>query len=234
MGVGSERQYEIVGVAEDARYLTGKLGEPIAPFFFLPDAQHDLSPRDGSEVSPGSHFLKDIVIVTKPGASLSSATVRRAIASVDRNLPVISIHTLKEQVDGVFRQQRLIARLTSLFGVLSLALASVGLYGVIAFNAGSRITEIGVRMALGANRGKVISMVLRGAFALIFIGLGIGLPLSFAAGKFLGSQLYGMSPYDPLVTLGSVVTLGSSALVASLIPALRASSISPLQALRSE
>ncbi len=156
------------------------------------------------------------------------------MASVDPNLPVISIRTLKEQVAGQFRQQRLIARLTSFFGILSLVLSSIGLYGVTAYNAGRRTSEIGVRMALGADRGHVVALVLRGAFGLILLGLLIGLPLTFAAGRFLGSQLYGMNPYNPVVTLVAVVALGLSAFVASLIPAFRASSISPLDALRAE
>ena len=92
------------------------------------------------------------------------------MASVDPDLPIISIRTLKEQVASQFTQQRLIARLTSFFGVLSLVLASIGLYGVTAYNAGRRINEIGVRMALGANRGHVVRLVLRGAFALIVLG----------------------------------------------------------------
>ncbi len=234
-GIGSERQYEIVGVAKDARYLTFKLDKPVGPFFFLPEAQHDFLPNAAStELSPGSHFLHDIVVVTRPGASLSFAQMRQAMASVDPNLPIISIRTLKEQVAGQFRQQRLIARLTSFFGVLSLVLASIGLYGVTAYNAGRRISEIGVRMALGANRGDVVALVLRGAFGLILFGLFIGLPLTFAAGRFLGNQLYGMNPYNPVVTLIAVVALGLSALAASLIPAFRASLISPLEALRAE
>jgi predicted permease len=235
LGIGSEHQYEIVGVAKDARYLAENFGKPLAPFFFLPEAQHDFWPKAGSpEISAGSHFLHDIVIATKPGASLSDAQVRRAMASVDPNLPVISIHTLKVQVDGVFRQQRLIARLTSFFGVLSLVLCCIGLYGVTAYNAGRRTVEMGVRMALGADRGDVMALVLRGAFALVASGLIIGLPLAVAAGKFLGSQLYGMNPYDPVVTLAAVVVLGLCALVASLIPASRASRTSPLEALRTE
>jgi ABC-type antimicrobial peptide transport system permease subunit len=96
------------------------------------------------------------------------------------------------------------------------------------------VSEIGVRIALGANRGDVVRLVLRGAFGLILVGLCVGLPLTFAVGRFLGSQLYGMSPYNPVVTLAAVVTLGFSALAASLIPALRASSVSPLEALRVE
>ncbi len=153
---------------------------------------------------------------------------------MDPDLPVISIRPLREQVASQFTQQQLIARLTSFFGILSLVLASIGLYGVTAYNAGSRVSEIGVRIALGANRGDVVRLVLRGAFGLILVGLCVGLPLTFAVGRFLGSQLYGMSPYNPVVTLAAVVTLGFSALAASLIPALRASSVSPLEALRVE
>ena len=182
----------------------------------------------------GQHFLHDIVVVTKPGDNLSIAQVRRATAAVDPNMPVNYIRTMKDQVSGQFSQQRLIAHLTSFFGVLSLVLASIGLYGVTAYNAGRRINEIGVRMALGANRGQVVALVLRGAFALIVFGLLIGLPLTLAAGKFLGNQLYGMNPYNPVLTLVAVLALTLSALVASLIPALRASLISPLEALRAE
>jgi ABC-type antimicrobial peptide transport system permease subunit len=156
------------------------------------------------------------------------------MASVDPNMPIVTIRGLREQVATQFAQQRLIARLTSLFGLLSLVLASIGLYGVTAYNAGRRVNEIGVRMALGANRGDVVRLVLRGALALVLFGLLTGLPLTFAVGRFLGNQLYGMSPYNPAVTLGAVVALGLSALVASFVPAFRASSISPVDALRTE
>ena len=156
------------------------------------------------------------------------------MASVDPNLPIISIQTVKEKVGLQFSQQRLIARLTSFFGALSLVLASIGLYGVIAYNAGRRVSEVGVRIALGASRGNVVRLVLKGAFGLILAGLSIGLPLTFAAGRLLGNQLYGMNPYNPLVTIAAIVALGSSALLASIVPAVRASLISPLDALRAE
>jgi ABC-type antimicrobial peptide transport system permease subunit len=221
--------YEIVGVAGDARYLTFKLAKPVDPLYFLPEAQHDLPDTD-----PGSHFLHDIVIVTKPAVSLSVAQVLQAMAAVDPNLPVISVRPLSEQVTGVFRQQRLIARLTSLFGILSLLLASIGMYGVTAYNAGCRTTEIGVRMALGANRSDAVALVLRGAFWPIVCGIVVGMPLAFAAARFLGNQLYGVNPFSPSVTSAAVATLGLSALVASLVPALRTSRISPVEALRAE
>ena len=154
--------------------------------------------------------------------------------SVDPNLPIIWMRTMKEQVAATFTQQRLIARLTSFFGVLSLILASIGLYGVTAYNAGRRTSEIGVRMALGASRREVITLILRGALQLVIFGLFLGLPLTFAAGRFLRSQLDWLTSYDPLLTALAVLMLGFSALAASLIPALRASSILPLEALRTE
>jgi len=225
----ASREFEVVGVAKDARYGTFNLDKPSGPLFFLPEAQADYT-----QGNMGSLFLHDIVIVTRPSTDLSIAQVRQAMALVDPNLPIISIWTLRQQVATQLNQQQLIARLTSFFGVLSLVLASIGLYGVTAYNAGRRVSEIGVRMALGANRGQIVALVLRGAFGLILLGLLIGLPLTFAAGRFLGNQLYGMNPYNPEVTLGAVVTLGLSALAASLIPAFRATLISPQEALRSE
>ena len=226
---GASREFEVVGVAKDARFVANNLYQPILPLFFLPEAQADYT-----QGNQGSLFLHDIVLVTRPGASLSLARVRQAVASVDPNLPVIAIRPLREQVASQLTQQRLIARLTSLFGSLSLVLASIGLYGVTAHNVGRRVSEIGVRMALGADRGHILRLVLRGAFGLILFGLFIGLPLTFAAGRLLGNQLYGVSPYDPGVILAAVLILGLSAMAASLIPALRASSISPLEALRYE
>jgi len=226
---GNSRQFEVVGIVKDARYLPFQLERPIGPFFFLPEAQAEYS-----QGNLGSLFLHDIVILTQPDASLSDAQVRRAIALADPNLPIISIRPLREQVASQFTQQRLIARLTSLFGVLSLVLASIGLYGVTAYNVGRRTNEIGVRMALGANRGAVVRLVLRGAFLLITFGLILGIPLSLATSRVLSSQLYGLNPYDPLLIGIAVVVLGLFALIATLIPALRASSISPSQALRTE
>ncbi|HEX5412072.1 MAG TPA: ABC transporter permease [Terriglobia bacterium] len=233
-GVGTSRQYEIVGIAQDARYLAFDLAKPIGPLFFLPEAQHDISAKTGADATPGSHFLHDIVIVTRAGGSPSLPRIRQAVASVNPDLPIVSIQSLREQVAGQFTQQRLIARLALFFGILSLVLASIGLYGVTAYNAGCRTNEIGVRLALGATRMQAAALIVRGAFAVVAAGLVLGLPLALAAGRFLGSQLYGLNPYDPLVMIVAVLTLGLSALVASLIPAWRASLIPPSEALRAE
>ena len=232
--LGSSRNYKIVGVAQDARYLDFDFDKPIVPFFFLAEAQHDVVAKTGADSNPGSHHLHDIILVTRPGVTVSSAQIRQAMVSVDPRLPIISIGTLGEQVSGQFRQQRLIAQLSSFFGILSLVLASIGLYGVTAYNVGQRTSEIGVRLALGGTPAQAAALIIRGAFALVAIGLAAGLPLALAAGRFLGSQLYGLNPYDPAATLLAILTLSFSTLVAALVPALRASRISPSEALRAE
>ncbi len=236
-----DTQYEIVGVARDARFSSyPALDKPVGPFFVLPETQHDyFHTPGGKEVEQyGSHFMRDIVIELRPGVSLPpaviNAQIRQALASVDPNLPILALRTMKEQVSGDFIQQRLIARLSSLFGILSLVLASIGLYGVIAHNVGRRTGEIGVRMAVGAAGDAIVGLVLRGALLLTLVGLLIGLPLALAAGRFLGSQLYGLSPYDPAVLSAAVIALALSALAAALIPAVRAATTSPMNALRAE
>lgn len=225
----NSRQFEVVGVVKDARYLTSELGQSVLPMFFLPEAQAEYS-----QGNLGSLFLHDIVILEQPGASLSDAQVREALASVDPDLPIISFRSLHDQVATQFAQQRLIARLTSLFGTLSLVLASIGLYGVTAYSAAQRTNEIGLRMALGAGRGDAVRLVLQGAFLLVTMGLALGIPLSLAASGLLSSQLYGLSPHNPGVIASSVAVLAVFALSAALIPAFRASSISPSAALRAE
>jgi predicted permease len=225
----NSREFEIVGVAKDARYWTPHPDRPMGPIFFLAESQAEYA-----QTNLGSLYLHDIVVAARPGASLSEAAVRAAVASVDPNLPIVSTRPMRDLVSDQFIQQRLLARLTSFFGVLSLLLASIGLYGVTAYNASRRTNEIGVRIALGASRVDVIRLVLRGAFVLILAGLAIGLPLTLVAGRFLGSQLYGLNPDNPAVMVAAVAALGLSALLASLAPAWRASTISPLDSLRSE
>ena len=226
---GKSAEYEIVGVVKDARYWVDNPDIPNAAYLFLPESQAEYA-----EGNLGSLFLHDIVIRTRPGASVTQAQVQAAVASVDPNLPDVSVHTLREQVAHQLMQPRLTARLTSFFGILSLILAAIGLYGVTAYNTSRRVNEVGVRMALGATRPSVVTLILHGAFALIAIGLALGFPLSLAVVRLLRAQLYGLSPYDPWVAGMAVAGLALSALIAALIPALRASSISPSDALRTE
>jgi ABC-type antimicrobial peptide transport system permease subunit len=138
------------------------------------------------------------------------------------------------EVAGNFNQDRLIARLTSLFGLLALVLASVGLYGVMSYFVARRTSEIGIRMALGAARFDVVAMVLRGALWQIAIGLAIGVPAALFTGRLMASLLYGVGAYDPMAFLGAAAVLAGCATVAGLIPARRAASIEPMLALRRE
>ena len=135
---------------------------------------------------------------------------------------------------GNFNGERLIARLTSLFGILALILASVGLYGVMSYLVARRTSEIGVRMAMGATRSSVLAMVLRGALWQILVGLGLGIPVALLAGHLMASQLYEVGGYDPITLVSSTLVLALCATAAGFIPARRAASIEPMQALRTE
>ena len=128
----------------------------------------------------------------------------------------------------------MIATLTTLFGALGLVLAAVGLYGVMAYTVEQRTSEIGLRMALGADRGSVVKMVMRGAFSQIGIGLALGIPVAIGAGKLMSDQLFGVKPWDPVMLTAAVLLLGLAALLASVIPARRAAGVEPIIALRNE
>jgi predicted permease len=224
--------YEIVGVAKDARFANNNIDQPIAAMFYLPEAQSTQYGEPGAaSTEVRSHYLHDIVVDLRPGATLPERILRNALALVNPN-PIRQVQTMDQQVASTFSQQKLIARLTSLFGLLALVLASIGLYGVTSYNVGRRINEIGVRMALGANRGQIVTMILREAFTLIVVGLVMGVPMALAAGWLLGSQLYGVSQRDPIVLSIAVATLAACAFFATILPAYRASSVSPLKALR--
>ncbi|MFZ0704914.1 MAG: FtsX-like permease family protein, partial [Candidatus Korobacteraceae bacterium] len=131
-------------------------------------------------------------------------------------------------------QERLIARLTMLFGILALALAAVGLYGITSYSVARRTGEIGLRMALGADRAGVLRLVLGGAFVQIALGLAIGIPIVLLAGRLVADQLFEVRPYDPLSLTIAVVVLSLAGALAGFIPAARAASIDPMKALRTE
>jgi len=145
-----------------------------------------------------------------------------------------SVRTMRQQVALTFDQERAVASLAGLFGIVALLLAAVGLYGVTAYSVAQRTNEIGIRMALGADRAKVIDLVLRGAFKRAVIGLLLGVPLAIGAGRLISAQLYGVSYWDPLALTVAATSLGICAFFAAIIPAGRAASISPIRALRTE
>jgi ABC-type antimicrobial peptide transport system permease subunit len=181
-----------------------------------------------------SHFLYNIVIWAPGNPPGVENEVRKAIASVEPNLVVYSVDPYSKILSGAFRQQNMIAALTMLFGALGLVLVAVGLYGVMAYTVEQRTHEIGVRMALGADRAKVVRLVLRGAFFQVGIGIGIGLPLAIVAGWLMTNQLFGVSPWNPSMLTIATLLLCAAALLASWIPAARAASVDPMVALRTE
>jgi predicted permease len=227
--------YEIVGVVSDIRYMTYEYKKPVRPMFWVPEAQtvqwDDPAYRSG-EI--WSHYLYDIVLWAPGNPPGMEEHVRKALAGVDPNLVLYGVDPYSKVVSADFQQQRLIATLTTLFGVLGLVLAAVGLFGVLAYIVERRTGEIGVRMALGADRGRVVGMVLAGAFWQVSVGLGIGIPAAIGAGKLMTVQLFGVQPWDPVMLAIATLLLGLGALVASMIPAWRAACVEPMAALRTE
>jgi predicted permease len=227
--------YEIVGVISDIRYMTEGYKDPIRPMFWLPEtqmAQYDDPAYQSGEI--WSHYLDNIVIWAPGNPSRMEDRVREALASVDPGLVLYGVDPYAKVVSADFQQENMIATLTMLFGVLGLLLAAVGLYGVMAYTVEQRTSEIGVRMALGADRGSVVKMVLRGAFSQVGLGLAIGIPAAIAAGSLMTDQLFGVKPWDPMMLAIAILMLGLAALLASVIPALRAAGIEPMMALRNE
>ncbi len=227
--------YEIVGVVRDMRYMTWGYKEPVRPMFWLPEAQtvqYDDPALTSGEI--WSHYLYNIVIWAPGNPPGLAERVRKALASVDPNLVLYGVDSYTKVVSADFQQENMIATLTTLFGVLGLVLAAVGLYGVMAYTVEQRTSEIGVRMALGADRGQVIKMVLRGAFLQIGIGLALGIPAAIGAGKLMTDQLFGVKPWDPIMLTLTTLLLGVAALLASAIPARRAAGVEPIVALRNE
>jgi putative ABC transport system permease protein len=201
----------------------------------LPEAQStQFDDPESEEREVSSHYLYNVVIWAPGNPPRLKAQARRALAHVDPNLVIYGVQSYSEVIHADFAQQNMIASLTSLFGAVGLVLAAVGLYGVTAYGVEQRTSEIGVRMALGANRGSVVAMVLRGAFSQMGIGLAVGIPGAFGAGHLIASQLFGVRPWDPLMLSGAALLLGLAALIATIIPARRAASVDPMQALRSE
>jgi predicted permease len=226
--------FTIVGVTEDTQYWSPT--EKIRPMFFL--SAHQWVKYDDPDMNTFeqvSHSKMDSIEIQTAGFVPGlEAQVRRAIAQVNPDLTVIDFSTFAEQVQNNFNQQAMIARLTSLFGFVALLLASIGLYGVTAYSVERRTSEIGVRMALGADRMAVLKLVLAGAFLQVAIGLAIGIPATIFGGRALANQLFGIKPYDPVVLLVTMLVLLAAAFVAAVVPARRAANTEPMHALRTE
>jgi len=157
---------------------------------------------------------------------------RTTLGSINPNLTIVKFQTFDQQVANRFTENRMLARLMTLFGALALLLATIGLYGVTAYGVMRRTPEIGIRMALGAERGGVIALVMRGAMIQAAIGLAIGIPTALLCVRFVKSQLYEITSVDARVLIFAIVTLVVAACIAGIIPARRAATIDPVQALR--
>jgi predicted permease len=228
----SPGDFEIVGVVEDTTY-TSVYWKNHA-MYFVPMTQRPASwkalPTDIDE----SEYAGAIVVQTERPAGDMEKLARTTLSAINPNLTIVRFQTFDQQIADRFNDERLIARLTMLFGALALMLASIGLYGVTAYSVARRTAEIGIRMAVGAERGSVVAMVMRGAIAQIAIGLAIGIPLALMCVRFVKTQLYEITSAGPGILIGAGVVLAAAACIAGVIPARRAASINPVEALRTQ
>ena len=225
------QDYEIVGVVDDTVYQDVRWNDHL--MFFVPLLQRPASDKDPIEHDEGMYVGAFVVQTTHPIPEMESLT-RRTLSEINPNLAVVKFQTFDAQIADQFTSDRMLARLTMLFGALALLLAMIGLYGVSAYSVARRTPEIGIRMALGAERAKVTAMVMRGALVQAVVGLVIGVPIAWLCVRFVKSQLYEVNGIDAAVLLASVATLVVSASMAGFIPARRAASIDPARALRTE
>jgi ABC-type antimicrobial peptide transport system permease subunit len=179
-------------------------------------------------------FAGFILLRTSGDPSTRIADLRAAVASVDPNLPLLSVSTIREEVSRLMGNDQLSASLTSIFALLALVLAAIGLYGVMSYNVAQRTNEIGVRLALGAQRENVLWIILREALLLLSAGVVLGLPLSLAAARFLRQQLFGLKTNDPFPYVRALIVVSSVVIVSTWLPARRAAAINPVDALRYE
>jgi len=233
-GQESAADFEIVGIVADAKYTNPR--DLPRPMYFRPLSQLNTRLKEGSAIMGESRSLypNSVTVQFIGEAAALESTARRTLANINPNLNIEDFRSLDHQVADNFNQERLITRLTGLFGLLALVLASVGLYGITAYSVARRTSEIGIRMALGANRNNVVAMVMRRAIVLVAIGLVIGIPVALLGGRVMSSQLYGVRSHDPLTIFLAVVVLSAFAALAGFIPARRAASIEPMNALRTE
>ncbi|MBV9501636.1 MAG: ABC transporter permease [Acidobacteriaceae bacterium] len=227
--------FRIVGIVRDAKFAGFGLSRPARPMFYVPLAQNvDYKDAMMQRIELQSHFIGGMMLVTNASPGTLEPLLTRVLAGVDPNLTIESVRTMRQHITLTFDQDRAVAGLAGLFGTVALLLAAVGLYGVTAYTVAQRTNEIGVRMAVGADHTKVVRLILSGACKRVLVGLALGLPLAVAAGRLISSQLYGVSFWDPLALIVAASSLTLCAFAAALIPASRAASISPMNALRTE
>jgi predicted permease len=217
---GTKADMEIIGVVRDVKYTNLRDEIPVQAFI----------PYLGSRFAGGM----TVYLRTSLDPNQLMAHVRRRVHALDANIPVYGMRTLEEQISISLRNERLIASLSSIFGLLATVLAVIGLYGVMAYTVARRTREIGIRMALGALQGNVLWMVMKEVVILIGAGVLVGVPVATALTRLVQNQLYGLAPRDPTTLISAALVLAVVAGLAGFIPALRASRIDPTQALRYE
>jgi macrolide transport system ATP-binding/permease protein len=228
---GSPLEFEIVGVVDDTTYTAVQWKDH--RMVFSPILQRPPSDK-GPIDTDTSLYAGAIVVQTAHPMPEMESIARQTLASINPNLAIVKFQTFRQQIADRFTEERMIARLTQLFGALALLLASIGLYGVTAYTVARQTSEIGIRMALGARRLLVVAMVLRGAMIQIVAGLAIGIPASYFCVRYVESQLYEVKGVNPVILAVAIATLVLAAAVAGVIPAQRAASIDPAEVLRME
>ncbi|MBM3760450.1 MAG: FtsX-like permease family protein [Acidobacteria bacterium] len=219
---GSPRlNLEIVGVIRDGKHADMREQSP-SRFVYTPYSQND-------SIEGMTFYLR-----SDRGSARLASEVRASLRRVDDNLAMFRVQTMSTTIENNLRMDRMMSLFCSSFGLLATLLASIGLYGVMAYNVARRTREIGIRLALGADRTTVMAMVMRKVGCMLLIGFALGLPLSIGLGHLVQSQLWGLKGWDPLVLAGASISLGLVALLAGFLPALRASRVAPMRALRYE
>ncbi len=214
--------WHIVGIVRDSKHASP--AEKPQPFAFLAVTQ--LKGED--------QYAYWLQIRSVGDPAKITAEVRAALADIDPNLPVLKTQTVAEQVDDLIDQQRLVSKLAGFFALMALALAGIGLYGVMTYNVVRRTSELGVRMALGAPKAGILWMVLRESLALLAIGVSLGIPMSVASSRAIKASLFGVDATDALNLIAAVILISGVLLVGSYIPARRATKVDPMVALRYE
>jgi predicted permease len=230
-GTWAPAEWEIVGVVEDTAYTDVRWKNHL--MYFVPLGQRPLGTKQPIDKDEDM-YVNAIVLETDHQMNNMETLARQTLAAINPNLTAQKFQTFDAQIADRFTEERLLARLTMLFGALALLLATIGLYGVTSYTVARRTSEIGIRMALGAERGSVIAMIMRGAVNQTLLGLVIGLPIALLSVRFIKSQLYEITSVHSFVLMSAILTLAIAACVAGLIPAQRAASIEPQSALRHE
>jgi predicted permease len=230
-GPQSAGDFEIVGVVDDTTYTSVQWKDHA--MFFVPITQRPAS--DKTPIATDiSLYAGAIVIASDRPMNDMEKLAQRTLSGINPNLTIVKFQTLDQQIADRFSDNRMIAELTSLFGGLALLLATIGLYGVTAYTVVRRTSEIGIRMALGAERTRVVGMVMRGAMTQAFLGLIVGAPVAMLCVRYIKAQLYEIASVDLGVMAVAITVLVVAACIAGMIPARRAASINPVQALRVE